>query len=167
MKKIMIMMAALCMGALTSFGQAKPAAPKATTAPAPQAKSAPSIKDTVFLDESFEDAGEDVPTKIEYHLAPKYYKPGELAVEQPIALSTAKKEAVGLARSRPSPLRRDCINVIYTVDPIYSDGTITGAVKGTIVIKWEPIRKVWVYNYLKYQLINVDQAACVFLYEAK
>jgi hypothetical protein len=147
MKKIIIVLATLCMGAVSAFGQGK--------APAP-------AKDTVLFDKSFEDAGEPPSEKYGYHLAPKFYKAGDLAPEQPIALSAAKEEAKELVRARPTPLRRDCLNVIYTVDPIYSEGTITGAVKGTIVVKWDGRKRVWVLSYLKYQLINVETNACVF-----
>src|SRR6201996_6339089 len=116
MKKIMIVMA-LCAGSLSSFGQAKGTA---------------AVKDTVMFDKSFVDAGLP-PEETEYHLAPKFYKAGVLIPEQPIALSTAKKEAMALARAKPTDLRKDCLNIIYTVDPIYSNGSITGATKGTIV----------------------------------
>jgi len=153
MKKIIIMSAALFVSALSAFGQGK-------GAPAP-------AKDTVFFDKSFVDAGVAPSESTEFHLVPKFYKAGELVPEQPIALTAAKKEAMDIARSKPSPLRRDCINLIYTVDPVYSDGSSTGAVKGTIVIKWDTKRKLWMFNYLKYQLINIDQNACVFMYEAE
>lgn len=136
---------ALCIGAHVALGQAP-------------------VKDTVVFDKSFVDAGMPA-EETEYHLAPKFYKAGILAPEQPIALSTAKKEAMALARAKPTELRRDCLNIIYTVDPIYSNGSITGATKGTIVIKWDPKRKVWAFSYMKYQLINIDQNACVFMYE--
>lgn len=144
MRKTIIILA-LCVSALSAFGQGK-------------------VKDTVVFDKSFVDAGMP-PEETEYHLAPKFYKAGILAPEQPIALSTAKKEAMALARARPTALRKDCLNVIYTVDPIYSNGSITGAIKGTIVIKWDIKRRVWAFSYLKYQLINIDQNACVFMYE--
>lgn len=146
----MIMVAALFFGAFSSFGQAKN-----------------SPKDTVFMDKSFEDAGNATPENHEYHLEPKFYKAGVIAPEQPIALSTAKKEAMDIARAKPTPLHKDCLNLIYTVDPIYSDGTITGALKGTIVIKWDFKRKTWVFSYLKYQLVNIDQNAYVFMYETE
>ena len=107
------------MGAITAFGQGK---------------SAPAPKDTVFYDKSFLDAG-NAPGKTEFHLTPKFYKAGVLAPEQPIALTTAKKEAMELVKAKPSPLRKDCLNIIYTVDPIYEEGSITGAMKGTILIK--------------------------------
>lgn len=151
MKKIMIMLAVLCAGTFSAFGQAKNAA----------------SKDTVLYDKSFEDAGLPPSENHEYHLEPKFYKAGVIAPEQPIALTTAKKEAMELARARPTPLRKDCLNIIYTVDPIYSDGTITGALKGTIVIKWDLKRKMWVFSYLKYQLINIDLNALVFQLEAE
>ncbi len=148
MKKIFLLLAAVCFSAISSFAQT-------------------SEEDTsVFFDKSFLDAGVSAGNTTGYHLVPKFYKAGNLAPEQPIALSTAKKGAMDLVRSNPSPLRRDCINLIYTVDPIYSEGTITGAVKGTILIKWDKNRKMWVFNYLKYQLLNIDQNACVFQYEA-
>ncbi len=149
MKKTMIMLAALCLGAFSSFGQGK------------------SPKDTVQFDKSFEDAGNAPADNIEFHLAPKFYKAGVIAPEQPIALTTAKKEAMDLVRARPTPLRKDCLNLIYTVAPIYSEGTITGALKGTIVIKWDLKRRIWVLSYLKYQLVNIDQNAYVFQYEAE
>lgn len=144
MKKTIIVLA-LSVGALSAFGQGK-------------------VKDTLVFDKSFVDAGM-TPEETEYHLAPKFYKAGVLAPEQPIALSTAKKEAMALARAKPTLLRKDCLNIIYTVDPIYSNGSITGAIKGTIVIKWDIKRRVWDFSYLKYQLINIDQNACVFMYE--
>jgi hypothetical protein len=143
MKKLMLLLMALGMGALTSFGQTTP------------------VED-VSMDKSFEDAGAAPVENLPYHLVPKYYKAGELVPEQPIALPAAKKEGLELARSRPTPLRRDCLNIIYTVDPIYSDGTITGAVKGTIVIKWNIKRRLWVFSYLKYQLVNIEQNTQVF-----
>jgi hypothetical protein len=156
MKKFVVVSVALLAGSLTVFGQGK-----GTT------KAAPAASDTVFFDKSFSDAGNAPSESQDYHLAPKFYKAGELAPEQPIALTTAKKLAVDLARSRPTQLRKDCINLIYTVDPIYDDGSITGALKGTIVIKWDIKRRVWAFNYLKYQLINIDQNACVFLYSTE
>jgi len=146
MKKIIIMMV-LCLGAVASFGQGK-------------------VKDTVMFDKSFVDAGAP-PDEAEYHLVPKFYKAGVLAPEQAIALSTAKTEALALARAKPTDLRKDCLNIIYTVAPIYSAGAITGETKGTIVIKWDAKRKVWDFSYLKYQLINIDQNACVFMMEAE
>lgn len=154
MKKIAIILAALSMGAISAFGQARRQAPP----PAPP-------KDTVFFDKSFLDAGAPPPEKTEIHLVPKYYKAGILAPEQPIALTTAKKEAMELVKAKPSPLRKDCLNIIYTVDPIYEEGSITGAQKGTILIKWDLVKKIWFFSYLKYQLINIDQNACVFMYE--
>ena len=144
MQKSMIMLVALFMGALSSFGQ--------TT----------TTTDDVFLDKSFEDAGAPRSENVEYHLAPKFYKAGDLAAEQPIALSAAKEEAVALAKAKPTQLRRDCLNVIYTVDPIYSQGTITGAVKGTIIIKWDLRKRKWAFSYLKYQLVNIEQNTLVF-----
>lgn len=153
MKKITIILAALCIGAISSFGQAK--------------KQAAPAKDTVFFDKSFMDAGTPPSETTEFHLKPKYYKAGVLAPEQPIALTTAKKEAMELVKAKPSPLRKDCLNIIYTVDPIYDEGSITGAQKGTILIKWDLAQKVWFFSYLKYQLINIDQNACVFMYEAQ
>jgi len=146
MRKFMIALT-LCLGTLSAFGQGK-------------------VKDTVLFDKSFVDAG-SAPEESEYHLAPKFYKAGVLAPEQAIALSTAKTEAMALARAKPTELRKDCLNIIYTVDPIYSNGSITGATKGTIVIKWDVKRKVWDFSYLKYQLINIDQNACVFMMEAE
>ena len=153
MKKITIILAALCIGAISSYGQAK--------------KQAAPAKDTVFFDKSFMDAGAPPSETTEFHLKPKYYKAGVLAPEQPIALTTAKKEAMELVKAKPSPLRKDCLNIIYTVDPIYDEGSITGAQKGTILIKWDLVSKVWFFSYLKYQLINIDQNACVFMYEAQ
>ena len=148
MQKHIIMLMALFMGAISAFGQGK--APK----------------DTVVFDKSFLDAGINPTERNEFHLVPKFYKAGELAPEQPIALTRAKKEAMELVRAKPSPLRRDCLNIIYTVDPIYNDeGSITGAVKGTILIKWSAHTKVWTFSYLKYQLVNIDQNANVFLLE--
>ncbi len=151
MKKITSILAAvLCMGAVTTFGQANK----------------PASKDTVYFDKSFIEAGTPDEHKVEFKLTPKYYKAGVLAPEQPIALTTAKKEAMELVKAVPTPLKRDCLNIIYTVDPVYEDGTITGATKGTILIKWDREKKVWFLSYLKYQLINIDQNACVFQYEA-
>ncbi len=162
MKKTIIMLALFAASSVT-YGQVKgPGQP----IPAKTQQSAPA-KDTLFFDDSFEDAGTDAENKIEYTLKPKYYKPGDVAPEQPIALSKAKKEAVALARAKPTLLRRDCLNLIYTVDPIYTDGSITGAIKGTIVIRWESARRQWVFKYLKYQIINIDVPASVFMYEAK
>jgi hypothetical protein len=143
-------MAALCIGACTDFGQGKY-----------------TQKVDVLIDKSFEDAGTPSNGSHEYHLQPKFYKAGELAPEQPIALTTAKKEAIELAKAKPTPLRKDCLNLIYTVDPIYSEGSIAGALKGTIVIKWDTRRRMWVFTYLKYQLLNIDQNACVFMLEAE
>ena len=156
------MLAALCIGTASAFGQTKGTQMQK---PGPQAV-APKPKDTVFFDKSFLDAGMAPSEKTTYELVPKFYKAGVLAPEQPIALTTAKEEAVKLVSAKPSPLRKDCLNVIYTVDPIYDDGTITGAVKGTILIKWDLAKKVWAFSYLKYQLINIDQNATVFMYEA-
>ena len=144
------------MGALSTFGQAKKPAPNQVPP-----------KDTVFFDKSFLDAGTPPSEKTEFHLVPKFYKAGVLAPEQPIALTTAKKEAMELVKAKPSPLRKDALNIIYTVDPIYEEGSITGAQKGTILIKWDLVSKVWFLSYLKYQLINIDQNACVFMYEVK
>jgi len=146
MKKMMLILSVLCVGAVSVHGQSK-------------------VKDTVYFDKSFIDAGTIPEDKEEYRLVPKFYKAGNLAPEQPIALATAKKEATGLVKAKPTQLRKDCLNIIYTVDPIYSEGSITGAVKGTIVIKWEPKTKIWDLSYLKYQLINIDQNACVFMFE--
>jgi hypothetical protein len=144
MKKI-ILLVALYMGSLTAFGQAK---------------------DTVIFDKSFLDAGTNPTERADFHLEPKFYKAGVLAPEQPIALSRAKTEAMNLVKQRPSPLRKDCLNIIYTVDPIYNDaGSITGAIKGTILIKWAPRSRVWNLSYLKYQLVNIDQNAIVFMLE--
>ncbi len=154
MKKIAIILAALCMGAVSSFGQAK----KIGSTPV-------AARDTVYFDKSFIDAGAPPADKTEIHLVPKFYKAGILAPEQPIALTTAKKEAMELVKATPSPLRKDALNIIYTVDPIYADGSITGAQKGTILIKWDLAKKIWFLSYLKYQLINIDQNACVFIYE--
>lgn len=145
MKKTMIMLALLCIGGVSAFGQSK---------------------DTVMFDKSFEDAGQPAGA-IEFHLKPKLYNAGETVTPQPIALSTAKKDAMELVRAKPTPLRRDCINLIYTVDPVYSEGTITGALKGTIVIKWDIARKLWVFSYLKYQLVNIDHKAFVFQLDAE
>ena len=142
------------MGTLSAFGQARTSRP------------APPPKDTVYFDKSFLDAGEPAPEKTEFHLVPKFYKAGELAPEQPIALTTAKEKAMDLVKAKPCPLRKDCLNLIYTVDPIYDDGSITGAMKGTIVIKWDLVKRIWDFSYLKYQLINIDQNAAVFMYEA-
>jgi hypothetical protein len=143
MKKVVILFAALFLGAVSSFGQTTSA-------------------EDFSIDKSFEEAGAPAEEKQEYHLSPKFYKVGDLVAEQPIGLPTAKKEALALAKAKPSQLRRDCLNLIYTVDPIYSDGTITGAIKGTIVIKWDIRRKLWVFSYLKYQLLNIEQATQVF-----
>ena len=149
MKKIMIMLAALCLGAFSSFGQGK--APK----------------DTVQFDKSFEDAGNAPSESHEFHLTPKFYKAGVIAADQPIGLATAKKDAMDLVRSKPTPLRKDCLNLKYTVAPIYSEGNITGALRGTIVIKWDVKRRIWILSYLKYQLLNIDQNAQVFQLEAE
>lgn len=149
MKKIMILLAALCVGAFSSFGQGRNA------------------KDTVQVDKSFEDAGNAPSETHDYVLVPKFYKAGVIAPEQPIALSTAKQEAMNLVRTKPTPLRKDCLNLIYTVAPIYSDGTITGALKGTVVIKWDFRKRIWILSYLKYQLVNIDQNAYVFMYDTE
>ena len=150
MTKRIIMLVALFMGAISAFGQGK------------------SPRDTIVYDKSFIDAGTNPSEKTEFHLVPKYYKAGDLAPEQPIALVTAKKEAMELVTEKPSPLRRDCLNIIYTVDPIYSEeGSITEAVKGTILINCSAQKKVWTFSYLKYQLINIDQNACVFMLEQR
>src|ERR1017187_6027391 len=115
MNKHIIMLIVLFMSTISAFGQGR------------------KPRDTVVYDKSFLDAGTNPAEKTEFHLVPKYYKAGDLAPEQPIALVTAKKEAMGLVTEKPSPLRKDCLNIIYTVDPIYSEeGSITGAVKGTI-----------------------------------
>ena len=125
------------------------------------------IGDTVLMDKSFEDAGTNPTDRIDFHLAPKFFKAGELAPEQPLALSRAKKEAVALAKDKHSSLRKDCLNIIYTVDPIYNDeGSITGAIKGTILIKWSAKKKLWSLSYLKYQLVNIDQSALVYQLQA-
>jgi len=148
-KHVLITLVALFLGAASSFGQGK------------------SQSDTVFFDKSFLDAGTNPIERNEFSLVPKFYKAGDLAPEQPIALSRAKKEAMELVKSRPTPLRRDCLNIIYTVDPIYNDeGSITGAVKGTVLIKWSGSKRQWTVSYLKYQLVNIDQAAIVFMLEA-
>jgi hypothetical protein len=150
MKKSIIMIAALVMGAISSFGQGK-----ATNA------------DTVLMDKSFEDAGTNPTDRINFHLAAKFYRAGDLALEQPIALSRAKAEAVVLAKDKHSSLRKDCLNIIYTVDPIYDDGgSIKGAIKGTILIKWSLKKRLWSLSYLKYQLVNIDQNAQVYQLEA-
>lgn len=146
MTKKIIMLVALFMGTLSAFAQTS--------------------KDTVQYDKSFIDAGTNPTERSEFHLTPKFYKAGELAPEQPIALSRAKKEAMELVKAKPSPLRKDCLNLIYTVDPIYNDeGSITGAVKGTILIKWSQKSRTWTLSYLKYQLVNIDQNANVFMLE--
>ncbi len=147
MKKTILMFAVLCAVSVSAFGQGK-------------------SRDTVFYDKSFTDAGTQPEEKSEFHLVPKFYKAGNLAPEQPVALAAAKKDAMDLVKARPSQLRKDCLNIIYTVDPIYSEGSITGALKGTIVIKWDLKRRIWDLSYLKYQLINIDQNACVFMLEA-
>lgn len=152
MKKIMIMAAALFMGAVSSFGQGK---------------NAQNPKDTVLFDKSFEDAGNAPSGTHDFVLVPKFYKAGIIAPEQPIALAKAKTEAMNLVRSKPTPLRKDCLNLIYTVDPIITDGSVTGALKGTVVIKWDIKRKIWILSYLKYQLVNIDQNACVFMYDSE
>ena len=145
MTKQFIIFIALFLGAVSAFGQSK---------------------DTLIYDKSFTDAGTNPTERSEFHLIPRFYRAGELAAQQPIALSRAKKEAMELAKLKPSPLRRDCLNIIYTVDPIYNDeGSITGAVKGTILIKWSYKQKVWNFSYLKYQLVNIDQNANVFMLE--
>ena len=150
MRKSVIMLVALILGAISSFGQGKN-----------------TMADTVLMDKSFEDAGSNPTDRIDFHLAPKLYKAGDLAPEQPIALSRAKQEAIGLAKDRHSTLRRDCLNIIYTVDPIYNDaGSITGAIKGTILIKWNMRKRLWSLSYLKYQLVNIDQNAQVYQLEA-
>jgi hypothetical protein len=150
MKKKMIMFVLLCIGGVTAYGQGR--APK----------------DTVVFDKSFMEAGTNPTERTEFELVPKFYKAGELAPEQPIALTRAKKEAMEMARAKPSPLRRDCLNLIYTVDPVYNDeGSIKGAVKGTILIKWSIEKRVWTFSYLKYQLVNIDQNAQVFMLEVK
>jgi hypothetical protein len=148
-KQIIILLVALFMGATTAFGQGKA-----------------SKEDTVFYDKSFLEAG--TPTEpAEFHLVPKFYKAGDLAPEQPIALTRAKKEAMELAKEKPCPFRKDCLNMIYTLDPIYNDeGSIYGAIKGTILIKWEDKTKTWKFSYIKYQLVNIDQNAIVFKLEA-
>src|SRR3569833_1729002 len=108
-KHILIMAVALFLGTASSFGQGK------------------AQSDTVFFDKSFLDAGTNPIERNEFELVPKFYKAGDLAPEQPIALSRTKKDAMELVKSRPSPLRRDCHNNINTVDPIYNDeGSITG-----------------------------------------
>lgn len=153
MKKIMITLAVLCVGTLSSYAQGR----------APQ-------KDTVQFDKSFEDAGNAPSESHEFHLTPKFYKAGVIAADQPIGLATAKKDAMDLVRAKPTPLRKDCLNLIYTVAPIYSEGdkgNITGALRGTIVIKWDLKRRMWVLSYLKYQLLNIDQNAQVFQLEAE
>jgi hypothetical protein len=148
-KRIFIIFAAIFMGAVASFGQGKS-----------------SQADTVFFDKSFLDAGTNPTERNEFHLVPKFYKAGDLAPEQPIALSRAKTEAMNLVKEKPCPLRRDCLNIIYTVDPIYNDeGSITGAIKGTVLIKWAASRRQWTVSYLKYQLVNIDQNAIVFMLE--
>lgn len=148
MKKTILLFIALFVGAVSSFAQGR------------------IEKDTVIFDKSFLDAGSNPTERNEFHLVPKFYKAGELAPEQPIALGRAKKEAMELVKAKPSPLRKDCLNIIYTVDPIYNDeGSITGAIKGTILIKWSPRQKVWNLSYLKYQLVNIDQNASVFMLE--
>ena len=63
-----ILLAALVLGAFTAFGQGK------TT-----------VADTVLMDKSFEDAGTNPTDRIDFHLAPKFYKAGDLGPEQPIA----------------------------------------------------------------------------------
>jgi len=152
MNKTILILVALVMGAGSAFAQGKGGAPK----------------DTVVFDKSFQDAGTNPTERTEFTLQPKFYKAGDLAPEQPIALSRAKTEAMSLVKAKPSPLRRDCLNLIYTVDPIYNDeGSITGAVKGTILIKWSVAKRQWVLSYLKYQLINIDQNAVVFKLEAE
>ncbi len=147
MRKVLILIAALTMSVLTSFAQEKD-------------------NGEISFDKSFEEAGIAPSENVVFHLAPKYYKAGELVPEQPIALTAAKKEAMNLAKAKPSQLRKDCLNIIYTVDPIYSDGTITGAVKGTIVMKWSIKRRIWVFSYLRYQLLNIEQNTLVFKPEA-
>jgi hypothetical protein len=155
MKKIIIVLVVLSMGTLSAFGQGK------------TNKENRENIDTVVLDQSFEDAGTNPTDRVEFHLVPKFYKAGDLAQEQPIALSRAKKEAVALAKNRHSSLRKDCLNIIYTVDPIYNDdGSITGAIKGTILIKWSIRQRLWNLSYLKYQLVNIDQNAVVYMLEA-
>lgn len=147
MRKVLILIALLGMGTLTSFAQTQDA-------------------EEISLDKSFEDAGTPANENVVFHLAPKFCKAGELVPEQPIALSSAKKQALELAKAKPTQLHKDCLNIIYTVDPIYSEGTITGAVKGTIVIKWDKKRKIWVFSYLRYQLLNIEQNTYIFKPEA-
>ena len=119
MRKTMIMVIAMGMAAITSFGQQK-------------------VTNDIAIDKSFEDAGAPPPENVGYHLAPKFCKAGEeLSPQPPIALSAAKKEALELGKAKPSQLRKDCLNIIYTVDPIYKDGIIQGVVRGTIVMKWD------------------------------
>ncbi len=149
MKKNIIMLVALLVGAFSSFAQG-------------------GSKDSVYFDKSFMDAGTSNNEPVEYTLVPKYFKAGELTPEQPIALIKAKKEAMELAKARPTPLRRDCLNIIYTVDPQYNDaGAIIGTIKGTILIKWSQQKRIWTFSYLKYQLTNIDQNAIVFKLEAE
>ncbi len=148
MAKKIIILVALFMGTVSAFAQTS--------------------KDTVLYDKSFIDAGTNPTERLEFNLSPKLYRAGELAPEQPIALSRAKKEAMALVKEKPSRLRKDCLNLIYTVDPIYNDeGSITGAVKGTVLIKWSPKQRTWTLSYLKYQLVNIDQSANVFMLEAE
>lgn len=149
MKKNIIMLAALLISAFTTFAQG-------------------GSKDSVYFDKSFMDAGTSNTEPTEYTLVPKYFKAGYLVPEQPIALTRAKKEAMELAKARPTPLRRDCLNIIYTVDPQYNDaGSVVGTIKGTILIKWSHQRRIWTFSYLKYQLVNIDQNAMVFKLEAE
>lgn len=148
MKKKIIMAFALVMGAVSSYGQG--------------------AKDSLYFDKSFMEAGTTPSERTEYTLVPKYFKAGDLVPEQPIALTRAKKEAMELAKAKPTPLRRDCLNIIYTVDPQYNDaGSVVGTIKGTIVIKWSHQKRIWTFSYLKYQMVNIDQNAIVFKLEAE
>ena len=187
MRKSLVIIAIICAGTLSVNGQTKTPAANGKTAPATKTTTTTSSTSTktttttpsktvtpppppadedVSFGKSFEQAGTNNEETPMISISPKYYKPGDLAPAQPIALTSAKEEAINLARQKPTQLHKDCLNLIYTVDPIYSGGSISGAVKGTIVIKWDLAKKKWVFDYLKYQLINIDQAACVFSYDS-